>query len=300
MELSEARLIVEVAEHGSLTRAAAARATTQSALSRQLARIEREWANRLFERTGRGLRLTGAGERILPRLKELLSRADELRSELRDEKRSLAGEVRIGLIPSIPQPIASVLFRQLKTRHPKLRMSLFEGSNGEIEEWLSSGQISIGAFFRHSARASRHTEEILSAVDAYLIGRAGDPLTSHATIDFSTLATVPLVLSRSPNGLRTKLEQIADRNGVELSIAMEANSLSVQQKLVADGCGYAVVSSYALDKNLAAHQLSAARIVNPPIKRYLTLGLSPKHQLNLAEREVATEIRKVLVKALSN
>lgn len=47
MELSDVRLIVDVAERGSLTRAATARSTTQSALSRQLARIEREWRNRL-------------------------------------------------------------------------------------------------------------------------------------------------------------------------------------------------------------------------------------------------------------
>src|SRR5256885_15389884 len=96
MELSEVRLVIDVAEHGSLTRAAAARSTTQSALSRQLARIEREWRSRLFTRTGRGLKLTSVGERMLPRLKDLLSSAHQLRLELASEKKDLTGEVRIG------------------------------------------------------------------------------------------------------------------------------------------------------------------------------------------------------------
>lgn len=300
MELAEVRLIVDVAEYGSLTRAAAARFTTQSALSRQLARIEREWRNRLFDRTGRGLRLTDAGERIMPRLKELLSNAEQLRLELGTGKQGLFGEVRIGLIPSAPQPIATILFRQLKLHHPNLSVSLFEGSNGEIEEWLWSGRISIGAFLRHSPRPSNLNEDILSSVDAFLVGKVGDQLTSRTTIDFASLVSVPLILSRRPNGLRTRLEQVAARNGIELSVVMEANSLSVQQKLVADGCGYAVLSSYAISKALREQRLSAARIVKPTIKRYLTLGISPKHQLNLAEREVAVEFRKIIVNALSN
>jgi LysR family nitrogen assimilation transcriptional regulator len=299
MELSDVRLIVDVAECGSLTRAAAARSTTQSALSRQLARIEREWRNRLFDRTGRGLQLTDVGKRIMPRLKELLSNAEQLRLELATDKRGLSGEVRIGLIPSAPPPIAPTLFRQLKLRHPGLSVSLFEGSNGEVEEWLLSGRISIGAFLRQTPRPSSRNEDVLSSVDAYLVGRAEDLLTTCSTVDFVSLASVPLVLSRHPNSLRSRLEQLAKRNGIELSVAMEANSLSVQQKLVADGCGYAVMSSYAISKSLEEQGLSAARIIKPTIKRYLTLGMSPKHPLNPAEREVALQLRKIIVSALS-
>jgi DNA-binding transcriptional LysR family regulator len=181
----------------------------------------------------------------------------------------------------------------VKTRYPELKVSVLEGSGGQIEEWLSSGHISIGALFRHGVRPSDRNEELLSTVDAFLVGMADDPVTSSPTVDFARLAGLPLILSRSPNGLRTQLEQIALQKGVELCVAMEVNSLSLHRKLVADGCGYTVLSSYAISHDSLAHRLSAARIVRPHIKRYLTLATTPKRPLSFAEREVAAMMRTI-------
>jgi LysR family transcriptional regulator, nitrogen assimilation regulatory protein len=229
----------------------------------------------------------------------LLSSAHQIQLELAAEKKGLTGEVRIGLIPSAPKPIAAALFKQLKLRYPGVSVSLFEGSNGEIEEWLLSGRISIGAFLRQTRRSSSKNEDVLSAVDAYLVGKDGDSFVNSSTIEFIKLARLPLVLSRRPSGLRSRLELIAKRKGFDLNVAMEANSLAVQQKLVADGCGYAVMSSYAVSQNRKEQKLSASRIVKPAITRYLTIGISPKVSLNQPERDVAMQLRQIIVGALS-
>ncbi|TFY97184.1 LysR family transcriptional regulator [Ramlibacter humi] len=298
MELSEIRLVVAIAGHGSLTRAAAARSTTQSALSRQLARIEHDWGGRLFDRTGRGLHLTEAGQRLLPELRALLDDADRLKSELRGGHSGLSGEVRIGMIPSTPEAITPALYRRLRASHPQLRISLFEGSGGQIEEWLTTGQVGIGIFFRHGAKPGGHNEEMLSTVDAFLVGPEGDPVTGNATVDFERLAGLPLVLARSPNSLRTRLEQMAARKGFALDVVIEANSVTLHGKLAAEGCGYAVLSSYAVSESFMGHRLSAARIVKPPVKRHLSLATTPHRPLSFAEREVAAEIRKVALEML--
>ena len=293
MELSEIRLVVAIAEHESLTRAAAARSTTQSALSRQLARIEQEWGGRMFDRTGRGLRLTEAGQQVLPELMALLEEAERLQSELRGKKSSLHGDVRVGMIPSIPEAIAPALYHRVKASHPQLRIALYEGSGGQIEDWLASGQIGIGIFFRHGARPAGYNEELLSTVDAFLVGMQGDPLTSGGTVDFDKLAGLPLILARSPNSLRTRLDQIAARRGLALNVVMEANSPILHGKLVAEGCGYTVLSSYAIAGGFLGQRLSAARITKPSIKRHLSVATTPYRALSFAEREVASEVRKV-------
>lgn len=298
MELSEIRLVLAIAEHGSLTRAAAARSTTQSALSRLLARIEQEWGGRIFDRTGRGLRLTETGQRLLPELRALVAEGERLQAELRGNRSGLTGEVRVGMIPSMPEAIAPLLYRRLRTSHPQLRISLAEGSGGQIEDWLGSGQIGIGMFFRPTARPASHNEEPLSTVDAFLVGVEGDPITSASTVDFDQLAGLPLILARSPNSLRTRLEQIAARKGFALKVAMEANSPSLHGKLVAEGCGYTILSSYAIANNFLEHRLSAARIVKPSIKRHLSLATTSSRPISFAEREVATEMRKIALEIL--
>jgi LysR family nitrogen assimilation transcriptional regulator len=66
MDLAGLRLFVQVAEAGSLSRAATGLETTQPAISRRIAAFEQAWGGRLFHRTGRGVMLTDLGERVLP------------------------------------------------------------------------------------------------------------------------------------------------------------------------------------------------------------------------------------------
>nr|BFE78253.1 hypothetical protein GCM10020093_008540 [Planobispora longispora] len=66
MELQQLRYVVAVAETSNFTRAAEHCRVVQSALSHQIAALERELGSRLFERTSRRVRLTPAGEAFLP------------------------------------------------------------------------------------------------------------------------------------------------------------------------------------------------------------------------------------------
>ncbi|MBE0615696.1 MAG: LysR family transcriptional regulator, partial [Burkholderiales bacterium] len=72
MDLRRLRAFGAVAAHGSFSRAAAVLGLDASALSRQVALLERELGGRLFHRTGRGVALTELGERLAPLARALL------------------------------------------------------------------------------------------------------------------------------------------------------------------------------------------------------------------------------------
>ncbi|MDV9197277.1 LysR family transcriptional regulator, partial [Streptomyces sp. Wh19] len=76
MELQQMRYVVAVAELGSFTRAAKRCLVVQSALSHQIARLEKELGARLFDRTSRRVRLTAAGEVFLPEARQALDAAE--------------------------------------------------------------------------------------------------------------------------------------------------------------------------------------------------------------------------------
>src|SRR5207249_10318851 len=86
------KLFLEVADLGSFSKAAIARRTVQSHVSRQISELERECGARLFRRTGRGVVLTELGQQILPRVRASLAEMDQLVN--RSEERRVGKECR--------------------------------------------------------------------------------------------------------------------------------------------------------------------------------------------------------------
>jgi DNA-binding transcriptional LysR family regulator len=88
--------VIAIVETGSFTAAAERCHTAQSALSHQIARLERHLGVRLFDRTGRSVRLTEAGQALLPVARRILADMTEVRAELRSIDGMVRGPLRIG------------------------------------------------------------------------------------------------------------------------------------------------------------------------------------------------------------
>ncbi len=189
-------------------RAAGLRKTSQSVISRQIASLERECRGPLFHRTGRGVVLTEGGKRLLPRVKELLESADELTRSARGDVGVPNGLVRVGVMPSIAHPLVTQLFGRARKLFPGIQLRIFDGSGGQLNKWLESGQIDIAILFRYGSDA-RPEDHPLVTIDSYLIGSAGDPLLRKGSVEFAQLHELPLVLPGTPNAMRIVLDQLA-------------------------------------------------------------------------------------------
>jgi LysR family nitrogen assimilation transcriptional regulator len=293
VDLDRLKLFAHVAELGSLSKVAVATASVQSAISRKISALERDCGGRLFNRTGRGVTLTELGESIFPRVKHLLLEAERLASDIKSSAGVPSGEVRIGLMPSLADPLVTLLFRQTREHFPQIRLHLFEGSAGQLEEWLATGRIDAAALFRYSESVPRD-EELLGSVDTYLVGPPGDRITSAATVDFARLDNLPLVLPGMPNGLRVALSQLAKRRRIGLSVAIEADSLPIQKTLAATGEAYAVLGGHAVSGDVKSRLLQASRIVSPGIKRIVTLATTTHQTPSLAGRKVIELVRQIM------
>lgn len=93
------RYVVAVAETGNFTRAAERCLVVQSALSHQIARLERELGARLFDRTSRRVRLSAAGEVFLPAARQALDAAERARAEVASAAGEVRGRLAVGAIP---------------------------------------------------------------------------------------------------------------------------------------------------------------------------------------------------------
>lgn len=291
-DLGRLQLFLCVAREGSLTRAAATLGSSQPALSRQIAKLEEECGGQLFLRTGRGVTLSPLGERVLPRVQAIDQGAQDLNSELDEGVAAPSGEVRIGALPSLYLSLVVPLFKLLRGRMPKVRLHIFEGSAGQIDQWLATGFVDIGLPYRYGKNMA--DVERLVNVTTYLVGPHGDRLTAAKTLKFVQLDGVPLVLPGSPSGVRRLLAQLARKANIQLNVVIEADSTQIQKAMARDGGAYAVLPLHAFAEEMKSGVVQASRIVEPRIDRAIAMGMTSARPATQASREVAKVIRRLM------
>ncbi|MGV3725859.1 LysR family transcriptional regulator [Hydrogenophaga sp.] len=294
MNPNDFRLFLEVAELGSFTKAAVLRQTVQSHISRQIGELEKQCGGALFRRTGRGVVLTDLGHRVEARVRGWVRDTDQLLADIRVDAGEPMGEVRLGILPSAAHPLMTRVFLRLKTEFPKIKLNVREGQGGELDALLDMGSVDMAILFRYQ-KPTGADEKLLAVAGTYLVSRPGDPLTQGDTFDFTRLAGLRLVLPRRPAHWRAVLDETARSKGFVLQAEVEADSLRVQKELVAHTPGlYSLLGPFSIDAELRAGRLQASRVVNPDLRRHVTLALPKQGQLTPASKIVARMLRETV------
>lgn len=294
MNPNDFRLFLEVAELGSFTKAAVLRQTVQSHISRQIGELEKQCGGALFRRTGRGVVLTDLGHRVEARVRGWVRDTDQLLADIRVDAGEPMGEVRLGILPSAAHPLMTSVFLRLKTEFPKIKLNVREGQGGELDALLDMGSVDMAILFRYQ-KPTGADEKLLAVAGTYLVSRPGDPLTQGETFDFTRLAGLRLVLPRRPAHWRAVLDETARSKGFVLQAEVEADSLRVQKELVAHTPGlYSLLGPFSIDAELRAGRLQASRVVNPDLRRHVTLALPKQGQLTPASKIVARMLRETV------
>jgi LysR family transcriptional regulator, nitrogen assimilation regulatory protein len=285
VDFNQLKLVTQIAAHGSLTRAAIALDMEQSVISRQLTALETEYGGRFFYRTGRGMTLTEFGASVLPRFQELLEQIQSVEEEIKSHSGIPSGDVRVGFLPAFSFPLANQLFRDMRERFPRVRLHFFEGSNGQLDAWITAGSIDIALLYRYDT-VNESVERIQGFCDASLISSREAPVGAEPIVSLRQLDNLPLVLPSAPNPLRSILDDLAKAQGISLRIAVEADSVPIQKSLVADGKVYAILGAPAIQRETRDGALRASRIVDPVIRRTAVIATTTHHPFTLAMRTV--------------
>lgn len=297
MNLKQLETFMLVANLGSLSRAAKTLDIAQSLVSRQLAQLEAEWGDRLFERTGRGVVLTDFGRRVQPEAGLLLGQADRLQTVVKETAGVLAGTVHVGVLPSMARHLLPLLFMDLSVRAPAVRLHVTEGFSGSLDEQLGSGRLDMIVVNRYGASTERG-EDALGVVDTFLVGPPDHPACQGRTIPFKKLAGLPLVLPSTPNGLRSTLDHIARDQGVTLDVVMEVDTQTTMKDVVASGRALTILPALAVQDECGDGRLAAVRISKPFIKRTIALGFTKQRPLSKAARLVGSRLRVLTTQLL--
>jgi DNA-binding transcriptional LysR family regulator len=147
LDLRKLRLLLELARRGTITAVAEALAYTPSAVSQQLAALEREAGVALLERTGRRVTLTPAGTVLAGYAESAIAVLEEASAALAATQDSLTGPLRIGAFPSAARVILPPALVALGCHHPGLELMVTELDPVDVPDALRSGALDVALTF---------------------------------------------------------------------------------------------------------------------------------------------------------
>lgn len=149
MDVRRLRLLLELTRRGTITAVADALTYTPSAVSQQLAALEREAGVPLLERTGRRVTLTPAGAVLARYAESVFAVLEEASAALAATRDSLTGPLRIGAFPTAVRTILPPALVALGRDHPALELMVTELDAVAVPDALRSGALDVALTFAY-------------------------------------------------------------------------------------------------------------------------------------------------------
>ncbi|MFF4615888.1 LysR family transcriptional regulator [Nonomuraea jabiensis] len=246
MELQQMRYVVAVAETANFTRAAERCRVVQSALSHQIARLERELGARLFDRTSRRVTLTPAGEAFLPAARQALDAAERARAEVAAASGELRGRLAIGAIPTVTAVDLPSALKTFHVRHPQVRITLRVGASDELAEQVRQGALDIAFLgLPPSVRPKGVRGLALARGELVAVVAPGHPLADPSAgdtgVDLRRLADEVFVDFPAGTAARAQSDEAFAAAGVSREVAFEITNADLMARLVRLGLGVAMM-----------------------------------------------------------
>jgi DNA-binding transcriptional LysR family regulator len=244
VEIRHLAALQAIAAERSFGRAAARLGYTQSAVSQQIATLERIVGEQLIERPGgpRPVSLTEAGELMLRHADSVVARLQAAQADLQALQTGEAGSLRIGTFQSVGARVLPEVMRRFTADWPQIEVTLVELEDDEVAPGIERGEIDVGFVLLPLEDEPLETIEVLR--DPYvLLKPTGSPLRAS----LQDIAAEPLVGFRQSDAL-SGVEAAFRAAGVEPRWAYRSNDNPTVQGLVGAGVGNAVMPRLTIDE----------------------------------------------------
>ncbi|EED2030367.1 LysR family transcriptional regulator [Listeria monocytogenes] len=282
MELRQLKYFMEVARVEHMTKASENIHVAQSAVSRQITKLEEELGVHLFDRVGRNMQLTSVGQDFLKQaaiaLNEL-QKAEALVTEYTDPAK---GTVRVGLPNSLSTKVLPSVISTFREKYPQITYQFMEGTNEELTEMLLSGVLDM-TFLSPVPESSEQIEAIRFFDEKLkLIVPKTHPLAENFTVSLKELASEKFVLYPEDFDLYKIVTKAANKKGFEPQIAFQSRDFYTIQGLVGAGLGISILPEMILDGAIFKETKSIA-LRDKELRRSVGIITTKKRNLSPSE-----------------
>jgi len=293
MDLRRLRFFVKVVDFGSIGRAAEACAIAQPALSQHMAAIEAEVKAKLLIRGPHGVVPTDAGMHFYRHAQAILRRYEEAVRETTSLDGRNTGSISIGVPTAVMALLGMPLLEMLVDRFPHVSVRLIEGLSGSLQELAVTGRLDL-VFLYIDAPARGLELRPLLREDLFLLDRARPGDSGLTTVTVEEVARTPLVLPGPSHGLRILVEESLARIGARPRIVAEVDSHPVLLSAAGHGLAATVMSWAGMSGPAISPQTRCRKIVDPVVRRPVSLCISEAAMPNEAASEIADAVTELV------
>jgi DNA-binding transcriptional LysR family regulator len=248
LDVRRMRVLREVAIRGSFSAAAEALSFTQSAISQQIAALEREAGCTLVTRNARGIRLTEAGEALVRHADAVLARLAEAEAELEAIAGLRGGRLRLASFESAAASLMPLAIAAFRADHPGVELSLIIGEIEDSAPMLRSGEIDLALGYDGRVRGEVEgiTRTHLLSDPMFLAMPADHPLAHKRNLRLADLADDPWIAGVTDCECNRLMNRACAVAGFEPRIAFETDDYTAMQGFVAAGVGVCLIAELGL------------------------------------------------------
>lgn len=251
LNVNRLRMLREVASRGTIARAAEALFMSPSAVSQQMAVLEREAGVALLERSGRGVRLTDVGKRLVVNTERVLAALETAEAELSSASQGLVGRVRVSAFPTAARSILVPALTRLRAAHPNLRVSMIDLEPEEALPALKARDLDVVLTYEWDLLpaledAGIEREELLSE-KVYVALPAEHPLARRGgPVAIRDLSGEDWIVGRDSTSMLDLVSAAGGRAGFTPRTDLHSMDFEVILAAVEAGLGVALVPPLAL------------------------------------------------------
>jgi len=243
--IKQLKYICAVAEHRHFSKAAEACFVTQSTLSASIQDLESQLDAVIFERNKKSVLITPLGERLLQQARVVLGDVEDFISIAHSHDEALAGEIRLGVIPTIGPFLLPSLLSELRKQYTKLKLYLREDMSADLVQRLQQGKLDLILLAFPYPLPEIETVSLFK--DEFLLCLPpGHPLEKAKQVKQQQLRGESLLLLEEGHCLRDHALEACKLEKAETDIVYQGNSLHTLVQMVANGLGVTLLPAVSI------------------------------------------------------
>lgn len=267
MTTEQYKVFYQVAESGSISRAARALFVSQPAVTKSIKILENELDVTLFIRNPKGVTLTREGEILYDYVKEAFEQLEQGEKRIKQLKDNEFGSIRIGISNILCKYYFIPYLKVFHEKYPKLKIEIVNRTSPETLELLETGKIDCAIISDVGGKNIYAYNSLMQIQDTF-VAKTKPP---KEVMSIKDLEEYPLLLLEKKNATRASFDEHFMNHQVNVNVDIEISSMEFLIEFAKIGLGVSAVIGNFVEEELREGALYEWRI--DPMMPTRTIGL---------------------------
>jgi LysR family hydrogen peroxide-inducible transcriptional activator len=291
IKLRDLEYLSAIDEHKHFGKAAQACFVSQPTLSGQLMKLEEQLGLQLVERHRKNVMLTPAGEKLVKEARKVLQAANEFESSAKALLDPFAGDLHLGLIPTLAPYLLPHIMTGLNTALPNINFFLYENQTKVLLQQLDEGKLDV-LILPYLDGMEKFESYKLFDEPLMLATPKSHALTNKKNLALADLQDEKILTLADGHCLKDQAMGYCFAAGAKEDNSFQATSLETLRHMVASGMGITMLPALAAQGNMASDNISYTQFKKPVPIRGISLVIRPNYSRMECVRAIVASVRK--------